>query len=146
MSKLPKYLLVETQALPEVFERVMQAKELLNTGEAKNSTAAAKRVGLSRSAFYKYKDKVFKPNSGSQHLVTFSLTLKDETGILSKIISTIAGSGANILTINQSIPIDGVAPVTISVRTDDNKDKLEELMVAIKSIPGVIKLRQFMSE
>ena len=103
MSKLPKYLLVETQALPEVFERVMQAKELLNTGEAKNSTAAAKRVGLSRSAFYKYKDKVFKgasfPDAPIKNNVKISFTKEMINEYLPTIETVEASKGIKLLCI-----------------------------------------------
>jgi len=142
MEKLPKYLLVETDALPEVFVKVMQAKLLLAAGEVKNSTSAARAVGISRSAFYKYKDKVSVPTSEAELITSLNLTLKDEPGVLSKVMSYVASHGGNILTINQSIPLDGVAPVNISARFDGSREELEQMLAGLRELGGVIKLRQ----
>ena len=142
MNKLPKYLMVETEALPEVFVKVMEAKMLLAAGEVKNSTLAAKAVGISRSAFYKYKDKVSLPASENEMIMTLSITLKDEPGMLSRIMAYVAGHGANILTINQNIPLDGVAPVTISARYDGTKEEMDQMLNGLREMRGVIKIRQ----
>lgn len=146
MQDTPKFLLVDTGALPPVFLKVVEAKEMLAQGLAKNSSEAVKKVGISRSAFYKYKDRVYRPAGDSRQLCTFSFSLRDEPGVLSRVINTIANSGANILTINQSIPIDGVAPVTISFRMGSTCLPLEELTEEIGQLGGIVELKQLLGE
>ena len=109
-----KYYLVTAEALPEVFLRVAEAKRMLQVGEATTVGEAAKQVGISRSAFYKYKDAV-QPfqNMHAGRIITFYALLKDIPGVLSNYLSIFANSGANILTINQTIPTNGCAGVTI---------------------------------
>ena len=136
----PKYYLVEAAVLPEVFTKVMDAKRLLETGEADTVAEAAARVDLSRSAFYKYKDSIsIFQDISKGHMITFSMLLRDETGILSQVLTVFAGSGVNILTINQNIPVNGVAVVTVSAETSDMVISLEELLAEIDSAEGVIK-------
>ena len=101
MGKTPNYFIVEASALPEVFLKVAEAKRLLETGEVDTVNLAARRVGISRSAFYKYKDAV-QPFNDMLHgrIVTFQILLKDEPGGLSSVLRIFAQSGGNILTIN----------------------------------------------
>ena len=129
-----KYYLVSAEALPEVFIKVAEAKRMLQVGEA------ARMVGISRSAFYKYKDAV-QPfqNMRAGHIITFYALLKDIPGVLSNYLSIFANSGANILTINQTIPTNGCAGVTISAETSEMVDALEELMARAASAEGVLK-------
>ena len=129
-----KYYLVSAEALPEVFIKVAEAKRMLQVGEA------ARMVGISRSAFYKYKDAV-QPfqNMRAGHIITFYALLKDIPGVLSNYLSIFANSGANILTINQTIPTNGCAGVTISAETSEMVDALEELMSRAASAEGVLK-------
>ena len=129
-----KYYLVSAEALPEVFIKVAEAKRMLQVGEA------ARLVGISRSAFYKYKDAV-QPfqNMRAGHIITFYALLKDIPGVLSNYLSIFANSGANILTINQTIPTNGCAGVTISAETSDMVEGLEELMARASSAEGVLK-------
>ena len=124
-----KYYLVSAEALPEVFIKVAEAKRMLQVGEAATVGEAARMVGISRSAFYKYKDAV-QPfqNMRAGHIITFYALLKDIPGVLSNYLSIFANSGANILTINQTIPTNGCAGVTISAETSEMVDALEELM------------------
>ena len=135
-----KYYLVTAEALPEVFLRVAEAKRMLQVGEATTVGEAAKQVGISRSAFYKYKDAV-QPfqNMRAGHIITFYALLKDIPGVLSNYLSIFANSGANILTINQTIPTNGCAGVTISAETSEMVDALEELMARAASAEGVLK-------
>ena len=128
-----KYYLVSAEALPEVFIKVAEAKRMLQVGEAAT-------VVDGESAFYKYKDAV-QPfqNMRAGHIITFYALLKDIPGVLSNYLSIFANSGANILTINQSIPTNGCAGVTISVETDDMSQELEELMSRAASAEGVLK-------
>ena len=135
-----KYYLVSAEALPEVFIKVAEAKRMLQVGEADTVGEAARLVGISRSAFYKYKDAV-QPfqNMRAGHIITFYALLKDIPGVLSNSLSIFAGSGANILPINQTIPTNGCAGVTISAETSDMVDGLEELMSRAAAAQGVLK-------
>ena len=118
MAREIKYYIVAADALPEIFVKVAEAKRMMQTGEADTVGAATKQVGISRSAFYKYKDAVQPFNDmKAEHIITFYCMLKDNTGVLSSVLSVFATSGANILTINQSIPTNGCAAVTISAET-----------------------------
>ncbi len=135
-----KYFLVEASALPEVFTKVTEAKELIETGGARTVAEAVDKVGLSRSAFYKYKDAVTPFHDMKRGtIVTFHALLRDRMGVLSRLLAIFADTGANILTINQSIPTNGVAIVTISATTDNMFVSTEELIAAAESLAGVIK-------
>ena len=135
-----KFYIVAADALPEVFLRVAEARRMLQVGEADTVGEAARLVGISRSAFYKYKDAV-QPfqNMRAGHIITFYALLKDIPGVLSNYLSIFANSGANILTINQTIPTNGCAGVTISAETSDMVEGLEELMARASSAEGVLK-------
>ena len=135
-----QYFIVSTDALPEVFLKVAEAKRLLQVGEVKTIGEAAKAVGISRSAFYKYKDAV-QPfqNMKAGHILTFYALLKDNPGVLRNYLSVFADSGANILTINQTIPTNGCAGVTISAETSDMTEGIEAMMARISAAYGVLK-------
>lgn len=140
MAERPKYFIVEAEKLPEVFIKVVQAKQMLETRESTTINDAVQRVGISRSAFYKYKDAVMPFNDMMRgHIVTFQSLLRDEPGVLSAILSIFAASGANILTINQTIPVNGCAAVTFSVETSQLSDPLDELMHRLNGADGVVQ-------
>ena len=141
MSTLVKYYIVSANVLPEIFIKVAEAKRMLLSGEVKTVGAATNLVGISRSAFYKYKDAI-QPfnNMKSGRIITFYTMLKDNPGVLSNLLSIFAKSGANILTINQSIPVNGCAAVTVSAETSDMEQSLEELMAVVAEQPGVVRL------
>ena len=140
MSKEDKYYIVAANALPEVFIKVAEAKRMMQTGEADTVGDATKKAGISRSAFYKYKDSVQPFNDmKAEHIITFYGMLKDNTGVLSHVLGIFASSGANILTINQSIPTNGCAAVTISAETSGMEQTLESLMAAASAVEGVIR-------
>ena len=140
MARKVKYYLVAAEALPEIFIRVAEAKRMMQTGEAETVGAATKLAGISRSAFYKYKDAVQPFNDmKSEHIITFYTLLKDVSGTLSRVLNVFAASGANILTINQSIPTNGCAAVTISAETSGMEKSLEQLISDISSLENVIK-------
>ena len=140
MVRKVKYYLVAAEALPEIFIRVAEAKRMMQTGEAETVGAATKLAGISRSAFYKYKDAVQPFNDmKSEHIITFYTLLKDVSGTLSRVLNVFAASGANILTINQSIPTNGCAAVTISAETSGMEKSLEQLIGDISSLENVIK-------
>ena len=140
MSKEVKYYIVAANALPEVFIKVAEAKRMMQTGEADTVGAATKMAGISRSAFYKYKDAVQPFNDmKSEHIITFYTLLKDVSGTLSSVLGVFAASGANILTINQSIPTNGCAAVTISAETSGMEETLEQLLSDVSAVEGVVK-------
>jgi len=140
MGSEVKYYIVSADALPEVFIKVAEAKRMMQTGEADTVGAATKAAGISRSAFYKYKDSVQPFNDmKAEHIITFNGLLKDNTGVLSRVLGVFAASGANILTINQSIPTDGCAAVAISAGTSDMEESLEELVSQVAGLEGVVK-------
>ncbi len=140
MANQPKYYIVEASALPEVFLKVAEAKRLLDTGEVLTVNDAALRAGISRSAFYKYRDYVLPfQNLMAGRIITFQLALHDEPGVLSNILSLFALCGANILTINQAIPTNGCAAVTISAETNGLQVSLEELLHRLTATTGVIR-------
>lgn len=140
MAKPVKYYLVAAEALPEIFIKVAEAKRMMESGEVDTVGAATKMVGISRSAFYKYKDSVQPFNDmKSEHIITFYAMLKDTAGVLSRVLSVFAASGANILTINQSIPTNGCAALTISAETSDMEESLEQLLGQVANLEGVVK-------
>jgi len=146
MEEKPKFLLVDSRVLPDVFYKVVYAKRLLAKGKARSSSEAAKMADISRSAFYKYKDCVFPYESKmGDSIATFSATLEDEPGVLASLIAELYRVGANILTVNQNIPVDGVAPVTISCRTMGVVMGDDELLAVLRSIPGIVEVRKLNS-
>ena len=140
MAKSKLYL-VDSDLLPEVFLKVCQAKEYLQTGEAETVAEAVSRAGISRSAFYKYKDAV-QPfwDRTRDRVVTMSVITMDRPGALSSVLAIFANSGANILTINQSIPTNGVGMVTLSITTEDMALSLDELQSRVAALPDVIRI------
>ena len=140
MKNTPKYFIVEAAALPEVFLKVAEAKRLIATGQASTVNEATKMTGISRSAFYKYRDSVqpFQKMNVSR-VITFQFVLHDEPGVLSAILSTYATKGANILTINSITPSNGCALVTISAETTEMSVSLDELLRMLTATSGVIK-------
>ena len=140
MSRAPNYYIVEASVLPEIFRKVVETRRLLDTGEAETVNQAVRITGISRSAFYKYKDAV-RPFQDMLHgrIVTFQLLLKDEPGLLSQVLNRFAGSGANILTINQGIPSNGSAVVTVNAETSGMEGSLQRLLEEISGLAGVIR-------
>ena len=135
-----RFLLVDSSALPDVFLKVLQAKELLASGSVSNISTAARQAGISRSAFYKYRDCISPfQNMMAGRIITFQMVLKDKAGVLSSILSIFANCGANILTINQSIPTGGKAMVTISAETGALVCPIEELTRLLSETRGVVR-------
>ena len=140
MGKTIKYYIVAADALPEIFVKVAEAKRMMQAGEADTVGEATRLAGISRSAFYKYKDSVRPFNDiKSEHIITFQAMLKDSAGVLSRVLAVFAASGANILTINQSIPTNGCAAVTISAETSEMAESLEQLVADAGNVDGVVK-------
>ena len=140
MEKAPKYFIVDSSALPEIFRKVAEAKRMRETGETDKGNVATKAVGISRSAFYKYRDCISPfQNMMAGRIITFQMVLKDKAGVLSSILSIFANCGANILTINQTIPTNGCAGVTVTAETSEMHESLEEMMTEITAAEGVLK-------
>ena len=140
MAGEQKYYLVRADALPEVFLRVMEAKELLETNECRTVAEAVARVGLSRSAFYKYRDAITPFHDLKQgNILTFHILLRDQPGLLSLVLSVFARCRANILTINQSIPVNGCATITISAETASMTESTQTLMDSLLASQGVLR-------
>jgi len=117
MNEQRRLIVVDSSVLPEVILKVLAVKKLLASREEKSSASACKRIGISRSAYYKYRDSVFSyDDKMTKRILTLSALLRDEPGILSSVLVTLHACEANILTVNQNIPMDGVAAVTISLR------------------------------
>lgn len=140
MPQNPKYYIVEASALPEIILKVARAKQALELNEVSTVNEATHREGISRSAYYKYKDAVHPFTSLMKgRIVTVRAMLADEPGVLSSVLDIIARNGGNILTINQSIPTGGAAAVTLSTETSGLMLPLEELVHAASALRGVLK-------
>lgn len=141
MATEPKYYIIEASALPEVFLKVAEAKRLLSTGQVHTIHEAARCTGISRSAFYKYKDAILPfQNMMTGRIITFQLLLNDTPGMLSSILTLFAENKANIITINSIVPTNGTAVVTISAETMDLAIPIENLMQSLEDCKGVIKV------
>lgn len=137
-----QWVLVEKRVLPEVFSKVLEAKTLISRDIAKNSSDACKMAELSRSAFYKYKDSIcFFEEKDNKKTITYSLRLSDEPGVLSKVLTKLSEFNSNVVTVNQNIPVDRVAVVTISLRIDEDITDTETLTLELSKIAGVIRVK-----
>jgi|SRR5690554_6126790 chorismate mutase len=138
MDNASKYYLVDASVLPKVFTKVIEVKRILESGTIKNINEAVKKAGISRSAYYKYKDFVFPFYETSRgKVITLFFTVEDCPGILSGILNKIADSGASVVTINQNIPINGFANITITVETGEMTTDIKDILMEIKKIKGV---------
>ncbi len=140
MPKNSEYYIVEASALPEVFSKVAEANRYLETGEVRTVNAAVQRVGISRSAYYKYKDSI-RPFKDMAHgrIVTIQILLRNEPGALSGVLNLLANQGGNILTINQGIPGGGTAAVTVGLETSESGADLEHLLAVLRADNMVIR-------
>ncbi|MFA8439668.1 ACT domain-containing protein [Pueribacillus sp. YX66] len=133
-----QYYLVREDVLTESMKKTLQAKALLESGQAAQVNDAVSQVGLSRSAFYKYRDSVFAFHSiVKEKIMTLSVFLLDRSGALSEVLKTVADSGCNVLTINQTIPLQGRANVTLSIETAVMVIELSELISRIEAVAAV---------
>ena len=137
-----KYYLVKKKALPEVLLKVVEVKRLLDSNENMSVQEAAERVGISRSSFYKYKDDIFPFHSHEKgQTITLMVQAEDRPGILADVLQTIARYGANILTIHQSIPISGIATLSLSMEVLPTTGNLSEMIEELEEHPGVQYLK-----
>ena len=140
MASTPKYYIVEASALPEVFIKVAETKRLISTGKAATVNDATQMTGISRSAFYKYRDAIMPfQDMRSSRIITFQILLHDEPGSLNKLLTILADHRANIMTINSTVPSNGSGVVTIAAETVNLEVSLEDLLEAFRQVPGVIK-------
>ncbi len=129
-------LLVNSKVLPPVFESVVYAKELLANGEVKNVTEATKKAGISRSAFYKYKDSVSKFEGAKTDIITIEAVLSDKAGVFSLMTKILYENGANIITVNQNAPKNGYALVSLTAYADNNLSE-DKLLNELKQASGI---------
>ncbi|WML40697.1 ACT domain-containing protein [Neobacillus sp. OS1-2] len=136
-----KYYLIREDVLPEAMKKTIDAKEMLERGKAESIAEAVQKVDLSRSAFYKYRDTVF-PFSTIQKekIISLFFHLEDYSGTLSKLLSVVAASGCNVLTIHQTIPLQGRANVTLSLNTSNITTDLDDLLTNLRKLEFVEKV------
>ncbi|MBI0576491.1 ACT domain-containing protein [Neobacillus cucumis] len=133
-----KFYLVREDVLPEAMKKTIDAKELLERGKVESVQEAVQQTDLSRSAFYKYRDTVFPFSSiKKEKLVSLFFHLEDRSGTLSKLLSVVASSGCNLLTIHQTIPLQGRANVTLSMNTGNMTMEIDELLTELKKLEFV---------
>ena len=133
-----RFYVVKEQAVPEVLLKVVEAKKLLDSGRAHTVNEAADQVGISRSSFYKYKEDIFEFHEHSQGTtITLTFQMEDEPGLLSDVLKIIAEFGANILTIHQSIPINGIASLSLSIQVLPTTGNVSEMLEAMEQQKGV---------
>jgi len=135
---LSNYLIIHKSILPDYYEKVLQAKRILEEGKVKEVSQAVKMAGISRSTYYKYKDFILEPSdmSGGRKAV-LSMLLAHEPGILSAVLATISGSGCSVLTITQNLPVHGVASVTMVLDISGVPGSISQLLEDIRAIEGV---------
>ncbi len=142
-----EFYLIDKSVLPEIFSKVIEAKRLLQTGQCKTVNEAAKMANISRSVFYKYRDSVHVfVEKDKQNIITIILYLTDEIGTLSRVLSLISSLGANVLTINQNVPMNGIAPVSISFLTVNMDVGLDELLKEMEKLKGVLSVKPVAKE
>jgi chorismate mutase len=136
-----KYYLVREDILPEAIKKTIRVKEILKLHQTKTINEAVHMMDLSRSAYYKYKDYVFPFYDVTQgKIVTIAVMIFDKPGELSQVLNTVAVSNGSILTINQGIPLQGMADVSISIETKGMKIPVEELIKKLEKLSGVSKV------
>lgn len=147
MDEKSQLIVVDAKILPDVFTKVLEVKKLMARKDEKSFASACKRIEISRSAYYKYKDSVFSYDElFNRKIVNLQLLLNDSPGVLSSVLVFLHSIHANILTVNQSIPVDGAATVNISLRlTSENSQELESLN-SISDLDGVLEVKILSAE
>ena len=140
---MPKddFFLVSPKVLPPVFAGVILAKQLLADGTASNSSQAAKMAGISRSAFYKYRDYVFKDTEVHSDYLSLNAVLTDKAGVFSSLTAALYKMGANIITIHQGIPMDGTAAVSLTISNNSGELTSELLLKKLTKVDGVLSVK-----
>ena len=138
MSQSTKYYVVKQKAIPEVLLRVVEAKRLLETEKAATVQEAADMAGISRSSFYKYKDDILPFHDNAQgRTITLMFQMDDEPGLLSDVLKIVADFKANILTIHQSVPINGIASLSLSVQVLEETGDVSRMIETMENWRGV---------
>ena len=138
MKDKMQYYVLKEKAVPEVLLKVVEAKRLIDSGKTASVQEATERVDISRSSFYKYKDDIFPFHDTAQGTtITLSMSIEDEPGLLSDVLKVIADFGANILTIHQSIPVNGIATLTLSIDILPQTGDVAEMVTKIESVGGI---------
>lgn len=138
MEEKTSFFVLRDKAVPEVLLRVAEAKRLLESGKADSVQEATEAVGISRSSFYKYKDDIFPYHENAKgKTITMVIQLDDEPGLLSSILKMIADSHANILTIHQSVPVNGIASLSLSIDVFPETGDVENMKNSIESLQGI---------
>lgn len=138
MAESSNYFVLREKAVPEVLLKVVEAKRLLESGKVESVQEATEQVGISRSSFYKYKDDIFLFHENEKgKTVTMVIQVDDEPGLLSVVSKSIADCHANILTIHQSIPVNGIATLTLSVDVFPETGDVERMVDSIESVQGI---------
>ena len=138
MEEQTKYFVLKQKALPEVLVKVVQAKRLIESERAMTVQEATERVGISRSSFYKYKDDIFPfYDNAKGRTITLVLQMDDERGLLSDILHIVAVYKANILTIHQSIPVNNVASLTLSVEVRPDTGNISRMVEEMEEQKGI---------
>ena len=133
-----QYFIVKKKAVPEVLLKVVEAKRLLDSERVMTVQEAADAVNISRSSFYKYRDDIFPFYENTRNkTITFMLQMDDKPGLLSKVLNQVAKSEANILTIHQSIPVNGIALLTLSIEILPQTDSTSSLIEGIEVMDGI---------
>jgi len=141
------YFVVRKKAVPEVLLKVVEAKRLLESEKVPSIQEAVDAVGISRSSFYKYKDDIFEFHENAKGTtVTLLLQMEDKPGILSDVLKLVAKCGANILTIHQSIPIGGVASLTLSIQILETTGDISEMLEQMEGMEGVHRVKVLSKE
>ena len=141
------FYLVQEGILPEAIKKTIRVKAILKRGEVRTINEAVAKMNLSRSAYYKYKDSVFSYDElFSRRIVNLYLLLNDSPGVLSSVLAFLGDAGANILTVNQSIPVDGAASVNISLRLTDELEGGTESLSSVADIAGVLEVKILSAE
>lgn len=139
---LKGYLIVEKSALPDYFEKVVEARRLLESGKYTQVSDAVREAGISRSTYYKYKDRILEPSEVAiGRKAVLSLVLNHESGVLSKVLNCLSACKANILTITQSLPIHDRASVLISLDITSIENSIDTVLRALETSDGVEKVR-----
>ena len=134
---LDDYLIIHKSILPDYYDKVLHAKRLLESGEVKEVSQAAKLSGISRSTYYKYKDYILEPNRETTgRKAIFSVTLSHEAGVLSGLISCVSAFGCSVLTISQNLPIHGKASVTMALDVSQLAGDIQQLLSGMKEVSG----------
>ncbi|MCD8365573.1 MAG: ACT domain-containing protein [Clostridiales bacterium] len=142
MAEDNQYFVLRKKAVPEVLLRVVEAKRLLDSGKAISIQDATDAAGISRSSFYKYKDDIFPFHDNAKgRTITMVVQLDDEPGLLSLVLKIVADFHANILTIHQSIPVNGIASLTLSVEVLSDTGDVSQMVEAIETQQGIHYLK-----